>query len=135
MKTYLIAAALAAFCAAQASAQVATCNSATVPLCTVGNAGAETVIKPLAVPTSTTIVTTFDAYLKVITINNPTSGAIAFSLCDKQSVPVCVPGAASIAANTTYILVWPDGRLYWCPGGFTILAGGAGLTVAGRFNQ
>ena len=111
------------------------CNAATIPVCSVATPTTDVQIKPQAVPTSTTNVAFSDAYLKGITVNNPTSGAIAFSICDRQATPVCVPGAASIAANTTYILVWPDGRLYWCPGGFTVIASGAGLTFYGAWRQ
>jgi hypothetical protein len=92
-------------------------------------------IKGQAVAASTVVVTTGDAYLKGFTISNPTSGAISFSLCDRQSVPVCLVPAVSVAANTAYIIVWPDGRLYWAPGGFTFLASGVGLTAQGSFLQ
>jgi hypothetical protein len=134
MKTLTLFAVLAAF-SLSAFGQVATCNTATVPLCTAGNAGSDVQIKPQAVPTSTTIVTAQEAYLKGVTVTNPTAGPIAFSLCDRQAVAVCVLGAVSITANTTYILVWPDGRLYWCPLGFTVLASGAGLTMEAKWLQ
>ena len=94
------------------------------------------VIQPVAVPTSTTNVgSASDACLISITITNKSGGSLSFSLCDRQGTPVCAVAAAPIAANTTYILVWPVGAMYWCPGGFTILASGTGLTIEGNFRQ
>lgn len=116
-----------------AAAQIAMCSTATIPLCTPGNAAALVQIKPQAVPTSTTIVTIFDAYLSTITVSNPTSGAITFTLADRQASPIAALPAVSIPANTAYVIVWPAG--YWCPNGFTITSSGAGLTVYGAFKQ
>ena len=48
---------------------------------------------------------------------------------------LAVLAAVLIAANTTYIISWPDGRLYWAPSGFTALASGAGLTFSVAFRQ
>jgi hypothetical protein len=120
---------------APAFAQLNTCNTATIPICQPGTGNGDVQIKPQAVPTSTTVVSASDAFLKVITVENPTASAISFSLCDRQASPVCVAPAVSIAANTTYIISWPDLRLYWAPGGFTALASGAGLTFSGAFRQ
>lgn len=90
-------------------------------------------IKPIAVPTMTTTVIAADAYLKTITVSNPTSGAITFSVCDKQGSAICVLGAVSVAANTSYVIAWP--AYYWCPSGFTVLAGGSGLTFYASWRQ
>jgi hypothetical protein len=132
-KVLLLAVALASI--SHVYGQVATCNSATVPLCTQGNSGSDVQLKPQAVPTSTTIITAQDAYLKGVTVSNPTAGAITFSLCDRQAAPICVLPAVSIAANTTYVIVWPELRLYWCPFGFTATSSGAGLTYYAGWRQ
>ncbi len=90
-------------------------------------------IKPQAVPTSTTVVAATDAYLRQVVVTNPTAGAITFTLCDAQASPICLVAAASIAANTTYVVVIP--QLYWCPLGFTVTSGGAGLTYYASWRQ
>lgn len=111
----------------------AVCNANTTPLCDLGLPTGTVQIKPQAVPTSTTTITAFDAYLKTITVSNPTAGAITFTLSDKQASPIAILGAVSIAANTTYVIVWPE--LYWCPGGFTVTSSGSGLTFYGKWLQ
>jgi hypothetical protein len=121
------------FAASGAFAQIATCNSATIPICSTGAASVDVQIKPVAVPTILTIVAPLDAYLKTVTVSNPTAGAITFTLADRQASPVSVVGAVSIAANTTYVIVFPAG--YWCPSGFTVLASGAGLTFYAGWRQ
>jgi hypothetical protein len=113
----------------------ATCNTATIPICSSGSPSGAVQVKPQAVPTSTTAVTTYDAYLQTITISNPTAGAITFTLSDRQGSPIAAIPTVSIPANTVYVVVWPEGRSYWCPGGFTVSAGGAGLTFYGAFKQ
>ena len=110
-----------------------TCNNATPALCSAGTPSTVVQIKPQAVPTSTTIVTAQDAWLMTITVSNPTGGAITFTVADKQASPIAVVGAVSVGANTTYILSWPV--FYWCPGGFTVTSGGAGLTWFGKWAQ
>jgi hypothetical protein len=90
-------------------------------------------IKPIAVPTMTTTVIGADAYLKTITVSNSTSGAIAFSVCDKQGSPICAVPAISVEANSVYVIPWPF--YYWCPSGFTVLAGGSGLTFYVSWRQ
>lgn len=110
-----------------------TCTTATVPVCQLGTPNGEVQIKPVAVPTSTTSVTPSDAYLETITVSNPTSGAITFTLADGQASPIAALAAVSIAANTTYVIVWPVP--YWCPSGFTVTSSGAGLTFSGRFQR
>lgn len=99
-----------------------------------GSSGAgEVQIKPQAVPTSTTIVTTDDAYIRQVVISNPTAGAITFTLADRQASPIALFGAVSIAANTTVEVA--IAYLYWCPGGFTVIASGAGLTFFASWRQ
>ena len=90
-------------------------------------------IKPQAVPTSSTAVTGYDAYLKMITVTNTTAGALTFTLADGQAAPVAVLQAVPIAANTTYVISFPS--LYWCPGGFTVAASGAGLRFYATWTQ
>lgn len=127
--------ALASFAAAAALAQngVATCNSATVPVCTTGSPSGDVQIKPQAVPTSSTTVTSYDAYLKTVTVANTTASPITFTLADKQGSPVNVLSAVSVPANTTSVITFPD--LYWCPGGFTVQAGGNGLNFYASWRQ
>lgn len=136
IRPFLLIAALAAAIALPAVpvfAQEATCNGATVPVCSIGVGVVDVQITPQGVPTSTTTVAAVDAYLKGITVANTTSGALTFTLCDKQGSPVCVLTAVSIGANTTYVIHWPT--LYWCPGGFTVAASSTGLIVYGTWKQ
>ncbi len=131
MKRLLLLAALAA--SAAFAQGPATCNSATVPVCTAGSPSGDVQTKPLAVPTSTTAVALTDAYLKTVTVSNPTSGAITFTLADRQASPLAVLGTVSIAAYTSYVVVWPAG--YWCPNGFTVTSSGSGLTFYAGWKQ
>lgn len=114
-------------------AQAGACNSATVPICSIGVGTVDVQITPQAVPTSTTVVAAKDAYIKSVTVANTTSGALMVSLCDRQTTPVCALTAVSIGANTTYIVTWPT--LYWAPGGFTVIASSTGLVFYARFAQ
>jgi hypothetical protein len=137
MKTLLLLAVFAAFTCAQSTP---TCSSATIPLCGAGQPSGDMQVKPQAVPTSTGNVAFVDAYLKSVTISNPTASPITFTLADRQGSPIAALGAVSIAANTTYVVVWCSdcslkASMYWCPGGFTVLAGGAGLTWYGSWRQ
>ncbi len=113
--------------------QLPTCNSATVPVCSNGTPSGDVQIKPQSVPTSSTAVTTSDAYLKSVTITNTTGSAVTFTLSDRQASPVAALSAVSIAANTTYVVSFPN--LYWCPGGFTVTAGGSGLNFYAAWRQ
>jgi hypothetical protein len=125
MKNLLLTvAAFAALCV-PALAQNATCNTATVPVCTQGSPSGDVQIRPQAAPTSSTVVTTYDAYLKTITLANTTAGAITFTLSDRQASPIAFLSAVSVAANTTYVVSIPTS--YWCANGFTVQASGAGL--------
>lgn len=126
---------LCALAASLAAQTAPTCNTATVPLCSTGIRTIDVQIKPLAVPQSTTIVSAGDAYIKSLTITNTTSGAVTFTLADKQASPIALFTAVSIAANTTYVVVFQPGGYYWCPGGFTVAAGGSGLNFSGTIQQ
>jgi hypothetical protein len=83
-------------------------------------------VVPQAVPTAAAIVTGISAHLKNVTVSNPTAGALTFTLTDQQAAPIAAIPAVSIPANDTVIFSWPFE--YLCPGGFTVLASGAGLT-------
>jgi hypothetical protein len=133
MKTLCNALAGVCLAAFALCAQTATCNTATPAICSAPDGNGVVQIKPQAVPTSSTAVTTYDAYLHTITIANTTSGALTFTLADRQASPVSAMSAVSIAANRTYVIVFPNG--YWCPGGFTVIASGSGLTWYGRWAQ
>jgi hypothetical protein len=96
------------------------------------------IVKPNAVPTSATVVVATDAYLQSLTVSNPTGGVINFSLCDRQVSPVCVLPVVPISNCTAttscvYVIGWPDS--YWCPGGFTVLGSGSGLTFSVSWRQ
>lgn len=132
-KTWGLAALFLSACIVPAFGQVATCSTATPALCTVGNAGAQVQIKPQAAPTSTTIVTSQDAYLKQVTVTNTTGSAVTFTLADRQSSPIAIVSALSVAANTTYVISFPVP--YWCPLGFTVVAGATGMNYSGTFLQ
>jgi hypothetical protein len=111
----------------------ATCNGSTPAICTGAQPSGNVQLKPQAVPTSTTAVTPADAYLQTVTVTNTTSGALTFTLADRQVSPVAVMTAVSIAANTTYVIAFPN--LYWCPGGFTVAASGSGLNFYAAWKQ
>jgi hypothetical protein len=131
--TIFAAACLFAFALPSFAQSTATCNAAATPVCTLFPPSNPSQIKPQAVPTSITAVTSFDAYLQTITITNTTAGALTFTLADRQGTPVAVMSAVSIAANTTYVISFPS--LYWCPSGFTVLASGVGLNFYGAWRQ
>ncbi len=80
-------------------------------------------IKPQAVPTSTTTVVTGDVHLTNLTIT-VVSGTPTITVADKQGTPIPLFSAITTTNGTTYFL--PPGMYYYCPGGFTIVASGAG---------
>ncbi len=120
-------------CVPVVSADPPTCRGTPIAVCTGGSPAGVAQIKPQPVPTSTTAVAVYDAYLKTVTVTNTTAGALTFTLADAQATPVAVLSAVLIAANTTYVIVFPDS--YWCPGGFTVTASGAGLTFYAAWKQ
>ena len=61
------------------------------------------------VPNSDTDVSTTDTEIYQITVTNITGGACTLTVKDKQATARNLIYAASIAAATTYILVWPEG--------------------------
>jgi hypothetical protein len=90
-------------------------------------------IKPQAVPTSTTAVTTVDAYIRQITVANTSAGAINFTVADRQGTPIAFVPTVAIGPNTLYVVVIP--KNYWAPGGFTVLASGSGLVYYASWRQ
>lgn len=102
-----------------------------VPLFTFTQGAGQMQIKPQAMPTALTTVATADAFLKGVTITNPTANAITALVEDGQGVPVPFLGTIAIAAHSTEVL--PYG--YWCPGGFSVQAGGAGLDYYATWKQ
>lgn len=130
-KTLALAALLS--CAPLAFAQPPTCQGSPIATCRMGTPAGTVQIKPQAVPTSAAIVTSYDAYLKTVTVSNTTAAALTFTLADRQATPVAAMQAVSIAANTSYVIVFPDG--YYCPYGFTVTASGAGLNFYAVWKQ
>lgn len=90
-------------------------------------------IKPQAVPTSLTAIASSEASIIGLVITNPTASAITILLQDGQGSPIPLLGTNSLAANTTTVANIPFG--YWCPGGWSIQAGGAGLTYYATWRQ
>lgn len=61
---------------------------------------------------SLTPVTTADTWVFQITIANKTAGAVTATVQDAQGTPVCILCAVSIAANTTYVIAFPEGQKF-----------------------
>lgn len=80
------------------------------------------------VPAVAADLTTTDSRLWQISIANTTAGALTFTLKDKQATPRYALAAVSIAANTTYVVAWPEGQFF--SGGVNWVASGAGLEAS-----
>ena len=80
------------------------------------------------VPAVATDLTTTDTRIWQITVANTTAGALTFTLKDKQATPRYICAAVSIAANTTYILAWPEGQ--FGSSGLNWSGSGAGLEAS-----
>ena len=80
-----------------------------------------------AVPTSLTDICTTTAHVYQVHVSNTTAGALTFLLQDKQATPGQLVPSVSIAANTAYILTWPEGQQ---ASGISVQGSGAGLQVA-----
>lgn len=61
------------------------------------------------VPSSDTDVSTTDTEIYQISVTNVTGAACTFTVKDKQATARYLVNAASIAAATTYVIVWPEG--------------------------
>lgn len=63
------------------------------------------------VPNATTSVNTTDTWIFQITVANTTGSAVTFTVQDRAGTPKSLLSAVSIAANTTYVLAFPEGVL------------------------
>lgn len=64
------------------------------------------------VPSSATDVATTDTWIFQITITNVTASAATITMTDKATVPLDFLKTVSIAANTTYVIVFPEGKKF-----------------------
>lgn len=80
------------------------------------------------VPTDATDLTTTDTRIYQLSVCNTTAGALTITIKDKQATPRNVLTAVSIAANTAYILAWPEGL--FCDDGVNWIASGSGLEAS-----
>lgn len=69
------------------------------------------------VPNSNTDVSTTDTEIYQLSVTNVTGGACTLTVKDKQATARYLINAASIAAATTYVIVWPEGA--WMEDGFS----------------
>jgi hypothetical protein len=69
------------------------------------------------VPNSDTDVSTTDTEIYQLSVTNVTGGACTLTVKDKQATARYLINAASIAAATTYVIVWPEGA--WMEDGFS----------------
>ena len=81
-----------------------------------------------AVPSSPADLCSANAQIWQINICNTTAGALTFSIYDKQGTPRYALKAVSIAANTTYIVAWPEGQFF--SDGVSWVASGSGLEAS-----
>ena len=81
-----------------------------------------------AVPTGATDLTTTDTRLYQLSIANTTAGALTITIKDLQASAKNLCTAVSIAANTTYILSWPEG--VFLDDGMNWIASGSGLEAS-----
>lgn len=86
-----------------------------------------------AVATSLTDVCTTNARVYQAMISNTTAGALTFLLQDKQATPGQLIPTVSIAANTAYVIAWPEGQ--HAASGLSAQGSGAGLqmSLVGRY--
>lgn len=81
-----------------------------------------------AVPAILTDICTTDALVFQVHVSNTTGGALTFLVQDKQATPGQLVPTVSIAANTAYILAWPEGQP--ASSGLSVQGSGAGLQVS-----
>ena len=67
-------------------------------------------------PNTPTDVTTMDTWLFQVVLNNKTAGAVTVTITDNAGTPLDLLTAVSIAANTAYVIAFPEGQ--YMPGGF-----------------
>lgn len=80
------------------------------------------------VPNSDTDVSTTHTEIYQINVANVTASACTFTVKDKQSTARYLIDEASIAANTTYVIAWPEGA--WMENGFSWSSGTASCLEA-----
>jgi hypothetical protein len=99
----------------------------------IGNFAGLVNIKPQAAPTSLTAVTTYDSSVIAVTVTNTAVSALTFTLQSRETVPVALLSAVSIAPNTTYVVSLPYG--HWMVNGMSVQASGAGLIYYIQWRQ
>ena len=80
------------------------------------------------VPTNAADIATKDAMLWQIHVVNTTAGALTITMTDKQATARYILPAVSIAANTAYVVSWPEGL--FCDDGINWVASGSGLQAS-----
>jgi hypothetical protein len=61
------------------------------------------------VPNTPTAIATSDMEIYQLTIGNITGSACTFTLADRATSAKTILATVSIAANTTYVIAWPEG--------------------------
>jgi len=80
------------------------------------------------VPDSATDLTSTNSLLYSIYVNNISSGAVTFTVKDKQATPMEIIPALSIGADSAVFFEWNDGIV--CPGGINWIASAASALSA-----
>ena len=88
-------------------------------------------IKPQAMPTSLTVVAASDALVDMIVVI--ATGAQTVLVQDAQGTPIPIYPSFTTVAGTIYMASFPAG--YYCPGGFAVQAGGAGISYYASWRQ
>lgn len=78
-----------------------------------------------AMPTTAADISTKTCCVVQMIIQNPTAGALTFTITDKATSPLSVWTAKSLAAGAEYVLNAPNG--VWFTSGMTAASSGAGL--------
>ena len=113
-----------------AHAQGPVCNSAAIPICSAPPLPGANYTKAGAIPTTATRVTVGDAYISQIVLSGGATG-VTVTITDGNGIIVL--NAVSLAANSTYVISFPEG--YWCQGGFSIFANAAGSSFQIKLKQ
>ena len=80
------------------------------------------------VPDSAADLATKDAMLWQLHVSNTTAGALTLTITDKQATPRYLIPTVSIAANTAYVISWPEGL--FCDDGINWVASAVGLQAS-----
>lgn len=81
------------------------------------------------VPDTPTALSTTDTEIFQLTLGNTTASACTFTMADRATSAKTVMAAVSIAANTTYVLAFPEGL--YMSNGITWSSGTASCLTAG----